>query len=105
MLGLKEIMDRLATANGVRWCGHVLRRDDDSALRVGLNLEVSGKRKRGRPEEDLEEASEGGGDREDWFEKGGCPESRQVERRSASNYRRNGVNPTISTKGTTPDKN
>ena len=49
MLGLKETIDRLATANGVRWYGHVLRRDDDSVLRVALNLEVSGKRKRGRP--------------------------------------------------------
>ena len=36
-------------ANGVRWYGHVLRRDDDSVLRVALNLEVSGKRKLGRP--------------------------------------------------------
>ena len=49
MLGLKKTIDRLATANGVRWYGHVLRRDDDSVLRVALNLEVSGKRKRGRP--------------------------------------------------------
>ena len=49
MLGLKETINRLATANGVRWYGHVLRRDDDSVLRVALNLEVSGKRKRGRP--------------------------------------------------------
>ena len=49
MLGFKETIDRLATANGVRWYGHVLRRDDDSVLRVALNLEVSGKRKRGRP--------------------------------------------------------
>ena len=47
MLGLKETIDRLATA--VRWYGHVLRRDDDSVLRVALNLEVTGKRKRGRP--------------------------------------------------------
>ena len=46
---LKETIDRLATANGVRWYGHVLRRDDDSVLRVALNLEVTGKRKRGRP--------------------------------------------------------
>ena len=45
MLGLKETIDRLATANGVRWCGHVLRRDSDSVLRVALDLEVSGKRK------------------------------------------------------------
>ena len=50
MLGLKETIDRLTTANGVKWYGHVLRRDYDSVLRVALNLEVSGKRKRGRPE-------------------------------------------------------
>ena len=49
ILGLKETTGRLATANGVRCYGHVLRRDDDSVLRVALNLEVSGKRKRGRP--------------------------------------------------------
>ena len=30
---------------------------------------------------------------------------RQVEGPSASNCRRNGVNPAISVKGTTPDKN
>ena len=49
MLGLKEIIDRSATANGVRWYGHVLGRDDNSVLRVALNFEVTGKRKRGRP--------------------------------------------------------
>ena len=49
MLGMKETIDWLATANGVRWCGRVLRRDDDSVLRVALNLEVNGKRKRGQP--------------------------------------------------------
>ena len=54
-------------------------------------------------EEDLEEAS-GRGDREDWFEEGGCPETRQVERRSASSCRRNVVNMDISAKGTIPDK-
>ena len=49
MLGLKETIDRLATANGVRWYGHVLRRDDKSVFRIALNLEVSDKRKRGQP--------------------------------------------------------
>ena len=49
MLGLREIIDRLATANGVRWYEHVLRRDDGSVLRVALDLEVSGKRKLERP--------------------------------------------------------
>ena len=48
MLGLKKTIDRLATANGVRWYGHVLRRYDDSVLRVALDLEVSGNRNRGR---------------------------------------------------------
>ena len=43
-LGLKESINRLATANGVRWYEHVLRRDDDSVLRVALDLEVSCKR-------------------------------------------------------------
>ena len=49
VLELKETIDRLTTANGVRWYGHVLRRDDDSVLGVALNLEVIGKRKRERP--------------------------------------------------------
>ena len=49
MLGLKETIDRLATENGVGWYGHVLKRDDDSVLRVALDLEVSGKSKRRRP--------------------------------------------------------
>ena len=47
MLGLKETIDQLATANGVKWYGHVLWRDDNRVLRVVLNLEVTGKRKRG----------------------------------------------------------
>ena len=53
--------------------------------------------------EDVDEAS-GRGDREDWFE-GKCPETRKVKRRNANNCRRNGVNPAISAKGTTLDKN
>ena len=48
-LGLKETINRIATANGMRWYKHVLRRDDNSVLRVALDLEVSGKRKRERP--------------------------------------------------------
>ena len=47
----------------------MLRRDDDSVLRVALDLEVSGKRKRGRPKKQVEEETE------DWFEKGGRPET------------------------------
>ena len=48
MLRLKETVDWLATANTVKWYGHVLRKDDDSILRVSSDLEVSGKKKRGR---------------------------------------------------------
>ena len=48
MLGLKETIDQLASANGVRWYGHVLRRDDDSVLRVALDLKESVTRKRER---------------------------------------------------------
>ena len=49
-------------------------------------------------EEDLEKASERA-DKENSFEEEGCPESRQVERRSASNCRKNEVNLAISAKG------
>ena len=50
MLGLKETVDGLATAcvSGVRWYGHVLRKDDDSVMRVALDFEVSGNRKWGQ---------------------------------------------------------
>ena len=46
MLGLKEVV-QMAKANGVRWYGHVLRRDDGHVLRKELEFEVKGKRKRG----------------------------------------------------------
>ena len=39
----------MAKANGVRWYGHVLRRDDGHVLRKALEFEVKGKGKRGRP--------------------------------------------------------
>ena len=43
MLGLKEILDRMATANGVRWYGRVIRRDDDNILKKTMMMEVNGK--------------------------------------------------------------
>ena len=49
MLGLKETALQMAKGNGVRWYGHVLRRDDGHILRKALQFEVRGKRKRGRP--------------------------------------------------------
>ena len=45
MLGLKETVVQMAKANGVRWYGHVLRRDDGHFLRKALEFEVKGKRK------------------------------------------------------------
>ena len=49
MLGLKETAVQMAKVNGVRWYGHVLRRDDGHILRKALEFEVRGKRKPGRP--------------------------------------------------------
>ena len=48
-MGLKETVVQMAKANGVRWYGHVLRRDDGHVLKKALEFEVKGKRKRGRP--------------------------------------------------------
>ena len=48
MLGLEETGVQIAKANGVRWYGHVLRRDDGHVLRKALEFEVRGKRKPGR---------------------------------------------------------
>ena len=42
-LELKEIADRLAKPSAVRWCGHALRKNDDSVLRIAINLEVTKK--------------------------------------------------------------
>ena len=49
MLGLKKTLDRMAKANGVRWYGHVIRREDDNILKKAMMMEVLGQRKRGRP--------------------------------------------------------
>ena len=42
MLGLKETVVQMANANGVRWYGNVLRRDDGHVLRKALEFEVKG---------------------------------------------------------------
>ena len=47
MLGLKLAVVQMVKVNGVRWYGHVLRRDDGHLfLRKALEFEVKGKRKR-----------------------------------------------------------
>jgi len=38
MLGLEDSVDQPAKANGVRWYGHVLRRDGDRVLRKALEF-------------------------------------------------------------------
>ena len=49
MFGLNKIIDQLAMVNGIRWYGHVLRREHGHALRRALDVEVENQRKKGRP--------------------------------------------------------
>ena len=49
MLGLKETVVQMAKTNGVRWYGHVVRRDDGHVLRKAWEFEVKGKSKQGQP--------------------------------------------------------
>ena len=46
-------------ANGVRWYGLLLRRDNVSVLRVALDFEVSGKRKQERVKKTWKKKVEG----------------------------------------------
>jgi len=39
----------MAIASGMRWFGHVLRRDESDVLREALQFEVDERRGRGRP--------------------------------------------------------
>ena len=41
VLGLNETENKLAEANGVRWCGYKLRREEDDVLRGALHNEVT----------------------------------------------------------------
>ena len=49
LLGIKDTLDGLARASGVRWYGHVLRRDNGDVFRRVLDFAVAGRRGRGRP--------------------------------------------------------
>ena len=52
LLGLKNTLDGLARAIGVRRYEHVLRRDNGDVLRGALDIEIfeiAGRRGRGRP--------------------------------------------------------
>ena len=49
LLGLKDTMDGLASASGVRWYGRALRRDKGDIFKRVLDFEVAGRRGCGRP--------------------------------------------------------
>ncbi|VDP46995.1 unnamed protein product [Heligmosomoides polygyrus] len=48
--GVAPIADKMREAR-LRWYGHVLRGEEDSVRKIGLNFEVTGKRPRGRPKQ------------------------------------------------------
>ncbi|VDO76534.1 unnamed protein product [Heligmosomoides polygyrus] len=48
--GVATIADRLREAR-LQWYGHVLRANDDTVCKIGLNIEVPGKRPRERPKQ------------------------------------------------------
>ena len=48
LLDLQETSHRLVKANGMRWYGHLLKRDNNDVLRRALDFEVFGREGRGR---------------------------------------------------------
>ena len=48
-LSLKETIVEVVKRSSLRWMGHVLRRDKDEPVKRVWNLEIAGKRERGRP--------------------------------------------------------
>nr|CDJ86575.1 RNA-directed DNA polymerase (reverse transcriptase) domain containing protein [Haemonchus contortus] len=48
--GIAPIVDKMREAR-LRWYGHTLRAKNDSVRKISLNLDVSGKRPRGRPKQ------------------------------------------------------
>ena len=67
----------MAKANGVRWYGHVLRRDDRHVLRKALEFEVKGKWKQGRPMKTWKTQVKK--ERKSWFREKGYHESGEME--------------------------
>ena len=49
MLDSGETVEQLAKAKGLRWYGHVLRKEKNNFLRGALDFKAKGTRKRGRP--------------------------------------------------------
>ena len=48
-LSLKETIVEVVKRSSLRWMGHVIRRDKDEPVKRVWNLEIAGKRERGRP--------------------------------------------------------
>ena len=49
MLGFSETVGHLSMANSVCWHGHVLKREDGHVLKMAMEFEVEGERKKGNP--------------------------------------------------------
>ena len=47
-LGSKKPLKTLAKASGLRWFGHVIKRDEKNVLRKALTLKSVGLKKKGR---------------------------------------------------------
>ena len=48
-LGLQQSIVEVVRRSCLRWCGHVLRKEESCGVKRAWNLEVAGKRGRGRP--------------------------------------------------------
>ena len=79
MLGLKETVVQMAKANGVRWHGHVLRRDGRHFLRKALEFGSEGQEEARTTKKDMKDTS-GEGEQECWIGEKGCHESSEMDK-------------------------
>ena len=78
MLDLKETLDKMAQANGVRWYGHVIKRDEESILKKAMMPLSEWTTKAKMAKADLGETSRREFE-EDWVESGGGYRSCEME--------------------------
>ena len=83
MLGLKETLDKMAQANGVRWYGHVVRRDEENILKKANDASSEWTTKARTSNANLEETNRREIEK-DWVEGGGGYRSCEMERGSES---------------------
>ena len=69
--GIKDTLDGLARESGVRWYGHVLRRDNGDVLRRALDFDLKWQEEGWAAKYDVEETS-GGAYQSGWTKKGRC---------------------------------